>query len=484
MPYNTIPLALKRVEQQKKEYEINLRNKTLAFAYIDNSSKINVIEVTFRKENYLHLTGLDYKNIQSQNRLNGTQLPTRAGEFYDRLINDIPSLINDVSFQIGRNANETNLLRGHTEHKLENLSTFTHINFKAEYIGEYNGNLDIDLIVGRNTDAIGIKFDSKQKCFFPKSSLYDTRKHFVKQPYPILAIFSKDFQNPIYKIEYLNKKVSIGTSTFPIEDVRKFDISSFEKNRLNIQVNDIQLNNLFSAYKSGLRNLINKQINEIASLRDETLLDDYLHKTEEFFNSLKTVEEINISKKILENQLDNYNQLEKKTENEKERKEINAKKILIEDELQQLNGKLNSLSSQVKPIVNNTTIGINVTNFSSSDNISLINKKINIPTISLKNLFDNLKKLVKNMFDRIIHYKPKEIGISSNNQSKKLQGKLSWDSFNQADETHNENVVKNPYKVEGCTPISQKVDRPTPNEVKHDNNISKDIDKPKKTTKL
>lgn len=112
MSYNTIPLALKRVKEQQVEYEKNLNNKIVAFLYVDNSI-INVIEVGFKEQNYLHLTGLDYKGLQSQNRLNNTKYPTEAQNFYDKLWKD-PTIINDISFQTGRNVNETNLLRGHT----------------------------------------------------------------------------------------------------------------------------------------------------------------------------------------------------------------------------------------------------------------------------------------------------------------------------------------------------------------------------------
>lgn len=125
--------------------------------------------------------------------------------------------------------------------------------------------------------------------------------------------------------------------------------------------------------------------------------------------------------------------------------------------------------------------------------------------VVVNNIVQNLDELYKlNKFDNITLYNRNQECLYSmqdtsnvnpapilsnivhgkNILEEKKSNTLSWDSFNQADETHNENVVKNPYKVEGCTPVSQKVDRSTPNEVNHDNSISKDIDKPKKTTKL
>lgn len=125
--------------------------------------------------------------------------------------------------------------------------------------------------------------------------------------------------------------------------------------------------------------------------------------------------------------------------------------------------------------------------------------------VVVNNIVQNLDELYKlNKFDNITLYNRNQECLYSmqdtpnvnpapilsnivhgkNILEEKKSNTLSWDSFNQADETHNENVVKNPYKVEGCTPVSQKVDRSTPNEVKHDNSISKDIEKPKKTTKL
>lgn len=61
---------------------------------------------------------------------------------------------------------------------------------------------------------------------------------------------------------------------------------------------------------------------------------------------------------------------------------------------------------------------------------------------------------------------------------------LSWDSFKQSDDVDDENIIENSYKIEGCTSINQKVNRPKSNEHNHDNNIYKDVDKPKKMTKL
>lgn len=136
--YPTIQDALLRAEQQKALYEKNLVGKSFIYAYIDNSNSINHKEIKFDRENYLHLTGLDYQSVQYAKRVLGKSTPSDAVSFYNRLGND-KLLVNDMSFIQGSTNEETALFFKYTQHKLKNLSQLTAISAKAEYIGKYKG---------------------------------------------------------------------------------------------------------------------------------------------------------------------------------------------------------------------------------------------------------------------------------------------------------------------------------------------------------
>lgn len=83
MMYNTIEKALNKAAIEKQRYHDNLVDKTFAYCYIDKRScEICFFELQFRTENFLHLTGLDYKNVQFDKRVNGIIRPSNANEFF------------------------------------------------------------------------------------------------------------------------------------------------------------------------------------------------------------------------------------------------------------------------------------------------------------------------------------------------------------------------------------------------------------------
>lgn len=86
--------------------------------------------------------------------------------------------------------------------------------------------------------------------------------------------------------------------------------------------------------------------------------------------------------------------------------------------------------------------------------VELVSKVKNTISNTYKKMIDKISKVSKknnSSDDAVENYS------NSENTETNIQGNLSWDSFNQTDETYNENVVKNPYKVEGCTPDRKSV---------------------------
>ena len=129
--------ALDIAIEQKNNYERNLVGKKFIYAYIDKSTnEISMKEVEFQRSNYLHLTGLDYKNIQHKKRAHGYKGPTFADEFYKRLGSD-STLISDVSFIVEATPRKTKEAFRHTQDKIKNISKLTNIAKKTEIIGDY-----------------------------------------------------------------------------------------------------------------------------------------------------------------------------------------------------------------------------------------------------------------------------------------------------------------------------------------------------------
>ncbi len=154
MAYNTVQEALDKALKEKNKYQENLVGKTFAYAYINKFTNIiSIKEIVFKRENYLHLTGLDYRSAQYKKRVLGINAPTYADEFYDRLGTD-GKLINDVDFIIESTAQKTLLTLRHTQNKLDNLSQIVNIAKKAEYIAEYNDPNKYDLIINRNKETL------------------------------------------------------------------------------------------------------------------------------------------------------------------------------------------------------------------------------------------------------------------------------------------------------------------------------------------
>ena len=284
--YITLGDALSRAEKQKELYERNLVGKSFIYAYVDNNNAIAFKEIHFDRENYLHLTGLDYQSVQYNKRVLGIKIPTDSLNFYNRLGKDA-TLINDVSFIIGSTPEETARFFKYTQQKLDNLSQLTAIAAKAEFIGKYKGNQDFDIIVNRNSSAIAFIRDNN--VYIPVSSLYGKAEDVATEIKPIFAIFSKGKDTNQFTIEYLNKNISLKNVKMDIGLSQRLNISSFENKAVSFNRN--QLNELISIYKASVKYDLAKQLNELASKREKAFnseadMNEYMKSFNEFIKNI------------------------------------------------------------------------------------------------------------------------------------------------------------------------------------------------------
>lgn len=302
MSYDTIQDALQKAITEKEKYQNKLVNRTFAYAYISNNNIIELREVQFKTENYLHLTGLDYKNVQYDKRVNNLNRPSHADEFFHRLGNDA-SLITDVSFIIEATEEKTKLTYKHTQDKLSNLSQLVNIAHKADYIGKYIDSDYFDLIINRNNESLALI--KKGTVYVPMSSRNGKAERFInsKDIHKVLAIFSKNNTDKKYTIDYLDKSVKLSPNIkFDINMLDKFDYDSFvpDKSKLNEQ----QLNKLIGIYTSTLKYKLSKQLDTIAQLRSKAYLsepemNEYINATKIFRQSIENDETYKIAKELL-----------------------------------------------------------------------------------------------------------------------------------------------------------------------------------------
>ncbi len=301
--YPTIQAALLRAEQQKLIYESKLVGKQFLYVFVNDSQRIDSKKVVFNQHHYLHLTGLDYKGIQSKKRANviRSDFPTDATEFYQRLGTDV-SLINDVSFIVGTTQGETNDYYQYTQHKLDNLSQLTAIASKASYIGKYKGKLSFDIIINRNYSSIA--FVPDKNILVPISSLYGTPHSLATNIRDVLAIFSRE-QGQDFKLEYLNADVNIGNKLFSEETLGLLKPTSFINP--DVKFNQSQLAALVHSFEVSIEKQIKRTLDELSAEyhSDDLDIDAFIAKQDAFLSSLDTDFKRNAASKHIEKEADN-----------------------------------------------------------------------------------------------------------------------------------------------------------------------------------
>lgn len=384
--YPTVTDALKRVEEQKLNYERNLLNKHFIYAFVGDNNQIDFKEVVFRKSSYLHLTGLDYKGIQSLKRQGISVNSTEAFQFYERLGND-PALKNDVSFIQGNTTAETQKYFKYTQHKLDNLSQLTQLSNKAEFIGKYAGNRDFDIIVNRNLSSLALY--QEKNIFLPASLLFGKPQLVATEIKPVVAIFSKDSHS--YRLEYLNSKINIGKKLFTSELLSKLNFGSF--GNPEVKFNTSALDKLKQAFTASVRKSFIEKASVLSMKRqnvfeNDTTLTDYENERKSFISSIIDETEAKIAIDVLSEQNKTF------------------PNDLIKEEIFEINEKFGLSVPALSVPTPSKTLQASIT----EDNIIPTNLTIQgdgavdlAPTLPLDDLFTQLADSLVKGLDNIVH---------------------------------------------------------------------------------
>lgn len=165
---------LEIVKACQKIYEKDLLDKQLLVIYIDRiTKKQKYVFINFGKENFLHLTGIVFKNENSSG----------AKHFYDLLLNGRLD-INDCFYK----------LDGTTELKMDILPHIMNITNTAKMIGTYNNNklnLVADKIIGSIFSCVALVKD--KNIYYPCSALKEDVRSQVEQNNQIRAIYVRKY---------------------------------------------------------------------------------------------------------------------------------------------------------------------------------------------------------------------------------------------------------------------------------------------------
>ncbi|MFR7592318.1 MAG: PBECR4 domain-containing protein [Longibaculum sp.] len=158
------------ITEAAKMYQKNLLDKNVMFIHFDKRKNIyNCTEMLFGKQNFMHLTGLDFVNSNEDN----LKIEKRnAVLFYNKCINNKVSLRD-----IKENRN------GWTPLKIDVIRILMNIHKNAKMIGKYNFSKPLlvsEKICGGVNAAMGISKD-KNGIFFPQSGLKEDIRKLVNR---------------------------------------------------------------------------------------------------------------------------------------------------------------------------------------------------------------------------------------------------------------------------------------------------------------
>ena len=186
-----------------KQYEKNLLNKSYLIIYKDRTDNlIKDLEMCFGEENYQHLTGIELVDEEGKIREHVAEL------FFDKCLKN------------GLKKSEIQFKKdGTTNLKLAALPVIMQIQKVTKIAGNYNGMrpyLIADKIIGNVNFCLGLKFDDKQRCYVPASSLLEDIKVLTDAPSQVLAIFSKDEGEELYEnVRHVAKGVNLNNIKLP-----------------------------------------------------------------------------------------------------------------------------------------------------------------------------------------------------------------------------------------------------------------------------
>lgn len=196
--------ALKIVIATAKEYQRKLEGKNYLFIYRDrDTNKIEYFETVFLARNFLHLTGIEYVDLEGK-------IQNNAIDFYGKCIKNILTE-NEIKFKKD----------GTTPLKLQALPKLVNFLQFSKMTTLYNGvrpKLSMERIAGTTNYCMGFVRDHAY--YVPNSCLLEDIRNLGEAPSQILAVFSKSANEKygIYNnIRYVAKGLPIEKIQMPEE---------------------------------------------------------------------------------------------------------------------------------------------------------------------------------------------------------------------------------------------------------------------------
>lgn len=201
----TVDEARKIVMKCAKEYNRNLAGKKFIIIYRDKvDNGIKFFEIYFGKENYQHLTGIELLDEEGNVRQHVAEL------FFDKCLNN---RLRRDEIQFKKD--------GTTNLKLAALPVMMQIQKVTKIAGGYNGirpYLVADKLVGNVNFCLGLIQDSSNNYYVPASSLLEDIKKLTNEASQVLAIFSKECSEAIYKrVRHVAKGLNLNRLNIPQE---------------------------------------------------------------------------------------------------------------------------------------------------------------------------------------------------------------------------------------------------------------------------
>lgn len=180
-------------------YKTNLLNTSVLFVYKESKTNANFLEVTFLKNNFLHMTGL---NVSEKN--------ISANEFFNRCLTRRLK-ISDFEFsEDGMSTVKLSIL-----HKL--LSNIECSNMIGTF-DSFRPKLYTEKIAGSIFSCMGFVKVNDKKTYIPNTVLCGNVKDFSNETKQIIATFKKKRNSEAYKdLVYKTKNCNIDGIEFPDE---------------------------------------------------------------------------------------------------------------------------------------------------------------------------------------------------------------------------------------------------------------------------
>lgn len=189
--------AIRTVVKCAKLYERNLLDRTLLFILMDKHKKISSAEVSFYRNNFLHLTGL---------RIDKSKMS--AEQFFERCMD---GRLSERDFSFAED--------GTTVLKLQILPYLMEKNLNANSFGDFGGNgihLYTEKLAGGVKGCIGFIMADETSEWIPNTLLSEDIRKVSRDRQRIIATYRKKKKEETYReIVYCAKKIEWSTIQYP-----------------------------------------------------------------------------------------------------------------------------------------------------------------------------------------------------------------------------------------------------------------------------